>query len=424
MPVAKGSGTPSLVLPFRGEQYPNRTLSRLIAPPYDVIGREDRERLAARSRHNIVHLLLPTGGSSRYKRAAGRLQAWREAGILQRGRRPGIAVVRQSFRVDDGPVQHRTGAIGAVAVESFGAGRVRPHEKTHAEPKADRLALLRATGTVFDALFMLNRDEDGDLRHLLEDVTVSPASAHAELDGVSIDLWMTFGEAAEAIAAAASHGALYIADGHHRYETALAFRQESPQADRTLSLIVPLGDRGLVVLSTHRVIHGRPIEQERLLSRLRGCFQVREVAAMENLHRIVEADWDQGTVCALVLPGRVFQLVLREGSSLGEHLAADHPSVASLDVARADALVVGPAREIAGEASGLTYTPNATELQRRLESAEAVAGILLKPPRVEQVLAVADAGAAMPQKSTYFMPKVPSGLVLLPVSETLGAVNA
>lgn len=125
----------------------------------------------------------------------------------------------------------------------------------------------------------------------------------------------------------------------------------------------------------------------------------------------------------MVLPERVFLLSLRDGVSLGERLGADHPTVAGLDVARADALVIGPVREIAGEASRLSYTPDPAELQRRIERAEAVAGIVLMPPRVEEMLAVADAGATMPQKSTFFMPKVPSGLVLLPLPGTPGLVD-
>jgi uncharacterized protein (DUF1015 family) len=335
MPVAESQGAPSLVRPFRGEQYrATDTLSRLIAPPYDVIGREKRKQLAARSEHNIVHLLLPEGGEGRYDRAARSLEAWRNAGILERARNPGIAVIRQSFRHSDGITRHRTGLIGAVAVEPFAAGRVKPHEKTHAKPKADRLALLRTTRTVFDALFMLARDESGDLQSWLADVTTSRPSARADLDGVSVELWMTAGEPGEPIAAAANQEALYIADGHHRYETAIAFQRASPQADRTLSLIVPLGDPGLVVLPTHRVVHGHPIRHEALLDHLRERFQVREVPAEDDFVRLLEGTKSQGTLCALVLSGRVYLLLRKGGASLGERLTGGGSCSAQLRVAR------------------------------------------------------------------------------------------
>ncbi|MGH7607424.1 MAG: DUF1015 domain-containing protein, partial [Gemmatimonadales bacterium] len=267
-----GSSPPraDLAAPFRGERYADtQNLSRVIAPPYDVIDPAERARLAAADAHNIVHLLLPEGSDDgRYARAAGLLADWRRRGVLVRDPAPAVYVLAQDFTLRDGEPVTRRGVLAAVAAEGYEPQRVRPHERTHAGPKADRLALLRAIETNVEALFMIAPDRERVLADALATVMGSgPADGRAELDGVASRVWVVRGDAVERFPLPTAP--LYIADGHHRYETATAYAREHPAAARVLSLIVPAGDPGLSILPTHRVIFGTGRDLDRMLERWR-----------------------------------------------------------------------------------------------------------------------------------------------------------
>lgn len=412
--MAEKSPVP-LVVPFRAERYTAReALSLLLAPPYDVITSSERAALARSSRHNVVHVILPEGDGDRYARAAACLAEWRHTGVLSRDSAPTVTVLRQEFTGRDGKRFARLGVVGAVAVEPFTAGRVQPHEKTHSAPKADRLALLRATKTVFDALLMLSRDEHDELRGLLDVVASRGPDGRVELGDGALGLWRVSGSEGAALARSAGSGRLYIADGHHRYETAMAYANANPWARRTLALIVPKSDPGLVVLPTHRVVFGDPVACGTIVGQLREHFLVRDLAANEDLQETLTAIGRRGTACAVVLRERVLLLVMKGGAARHVARVADHPAVARLDVARVDELVVRALLTAAGPSARLSYTPHEREV---LDAANrgAAAGVLLRPPKVDAVMAVADAGATMPQKSTYFAPKVPSGLMFLPL---------
>lgn len=404
---------PPLVAPFHGERYAaSDRLSDLIAPPYDVISESERARLAARSAHNIVHLILPAGNGDRYQAAGALLRRWRADGVLVRDREPGLLVVQQEFADQGGVRRSRTGLIGAVAVEPFEAGRVRPHERTHAGPKEDRLALLRATHTMCEAVFMLVRDGSGDLTRELATVIARPPAASAALAGVAIRVWRVSGPTADRLAGAAGAEPLYIADGHHRFETALAFRRGHPSADRTLSLIVSLRDPGLVVLPTHRIVQGASLSEDAVRQRLAGGFTIDLLDPGRDLRGALAEL--RGTGCLVGLAGgRRLALRLRTAGIAAE--AEKVPALRRVDVSWADRLVL-PVLRGSGDAGRVTYTSSVQDVIDAVDGGQAAAGMLLNPPAVEDVLAVADAGAFMPQKSTYFFPKVPSGLVLLDYS--------
>ena len=409
--------TPSspLVAPFVGERYAtDETLSDLLAPPYDVISEGSRRVLGRRSAHNIVHLILPEGNEDRYDNAARLLAKWRDQKVLQRDGSEGLYVVQQETRSASGQTHKRTGVIGAVAVEPFSRGRVKPHEKTHAEPKADRLALLRATNAMFESLLMMSRDENDRLRHHLVDVVSHDRTVSAELDDIGIAMWHVTGSQAEEIAGAAGAGSLYIADGHHRYETAVAYRQENPSADRTLGLVVPLGDPGLTVLPTHRLIYGDAADVDGVVGACRERFHVHELANDVNYADHLVELRDRGTACIVVQPrANAVSLLLKAGAKLGDLPFANEPSVASLGVARIDEMVVKRILATAGREAYLGYSADPDHVIDEVVNEAASAGVMLNATSVEQVLAVSDAGAVMPQKATYFTPKVPSGLVTL-----------
>jgi len=411
---------PELVTPFRGERYAESTaLSRRLAPPYDVISKEERARLGALDPHNIVHLVLPEAAAPEdpYIKAAERLAEWRRTGVLVLDADPAVYVVAQDFTLPTGERRTRVGMFAALAAEPYETRRVRPHEKTHAGPKADRLALLRATHTSLESILVLAPDPDGALAHGLAGVLGRPADARAALDGVGIRLWVVSGADATRFSLLASRFPVYIADGHHRYETAVAYARERPAADRLLAFIVSVVDPGLAVLATHRVIYGADRDAAKLAERWRARFDVSRVPPGADHLTVLAQAGARGTACLVAWPDDDQCLVLKTAAPLGglPELGRSE-AVRSLDVAVVEALVV---QEIlrAGQATPtLTYKADAAEALRAVRDGKAAAAVLLNPTRVDQVLAVADAGDVMPPKSTFFAPKVPCGLVLRPLS--------
>src|SRR3989441_338983 len=276
-----------LVAPFQGERYAAvERLSALIAPPYDVIDQAERARYAALAAKNTVNVMRPKappappaapGGpeEDRYRVAAERLAGWRRSGVLRRDAEPVLYVLAQDFTLPTGERRTRRGVFAAVAAEGYEPRRIRPHERTHAGPKADRLALLRATATNIESIFLLAPDPDRALANAVAQVSEGTADATAALNGVGIRLWIVRDPSHFPL----PQSPLYIADGHHRYETASAYALENASADRVLALIVSAQDPGLVVLPTHRVIFGTGRELERMLPRWREWFEVQPLAA-------------------------------------------------------------------------------------------------------------------------------------------------
>ena len=413
-------GSSDLVVPFRGERYrATDRLSALITPPYDVISREQRGRYAAWDSHNIVHVMLPEAMAheDRYARAAALLAAWRARGVLVTDAEPSVCVLAQEYQPPDGLARTRLGVFAAVAAEPYEAGRVKPHEKTHAGPKADRLALLRATRTNLESIFLIAPDADGALAAELAAIAKTAPTARAELDGVRMRVWVVGGEVASRIAHVASRSPVYIADGHHRYETAVAYAQENPASDRVLALLVSARDKGLTILPTHRMIFGPGRDPLTLLDRWGPFFEVSHLPSRVDPVAGLAALGERGTACLVALPnGQHLMLVLKANAPLdtvpGLSLS---PAVRALDVAVVEELVVKEILLLDTSTPTLTYTPDAREALAAVRRGSATCAVLLNPPKVEQVFAVADAGEVMPQKSTYFIPKVPSGLVLRPL---------
>jgi uncharacterized protein (DUF1015 family) len=376
---------PPLVRPFVAERFVARlNPDALISPPYDVISPQRRAELA-RDEHNIVHLILPEGQGDRYAHAAAVLNRWRSAGVLEADPEPTVSILRQTFTTPDGNQHERTGIVVAVTAEPYAEGRVRPHERTHRGPKEDRLALLRATHATLEPLLFMSRDADGRLRTFLEAETQRSADSRATLDGAAISLWVVPAARAGAAIVGVGGAPLYIADGHHRYETAGAHAADRPEENWTLGMIVATSDPGLVVLPTHRVIVGGHLA-------LDGLKQ-----ALPSL----EQPSNGGHDCIVVWPDG-------EEKSIRLPRAETGAEAAELLVARVERLVVAPLLSASG--GKLVYTHD-VGAARELAAQGGVA-VLVNPTPVDDVLAVADAGGVMPPKSTFFYPKVPSGLLL------------
>jgi len=416
---------PPLVVPFRGERYGAvARLSALIAPPYDVISQAERARLAALDAHNIVHVMLPerAAGSERYAHAAALLAQWRGTGVLVRDAVPAVYVMAQDFALPSGERRTRVGMFAAVSAEPYETRRVRPHERTHSGPKADRLALLRATATNVESIFLLSPDPDRALAAALSEVvTKSAPDARAELGGVGIRFWVVGGEAASRLPHLASRLPLYIADGHHRYETAVTYARERPgsEADRVVAFIVPAGDPGLAILPTHRVVFGSGRDATKLIAQWRTWFDVGRVApCADRLERLGQLSRGGRTACIVAFPdGNDVSLVLKPDAPLDQVPELGRtPAVRALDVARIEALVVQAILGAGTATPSVTYTADARAAFDAVRTGGAAVAVLLEAPKVEEVFAVADAGDVMPPKSTYFVPKVPSGLVLRPLA--------
>ena len=402
---------PRLLTAFRGERYADPgTLGRRLAPPYDVITPEQRASLAGQDPYNIVHLDLPSVVvGDPYHEAARLLADWRARGEVVRDGGPTAYVLRTSGRLPDGSRRERTGVFLAVAAEPFSRGRVRPHERTHAGPKEDRRRLTHATGCNLSPVFLLAPDTSGALEKALREVATREPWARCSALGSEHAVWMVAGEPAQQIAEAASAEPVYVADGHHRFETAVMLRDEVPEmwrvgASRTLSHVVSFRDPGLEILPTHRLVAGPPQRAAAFLDAASPFF----VEVPEG------AEW---TLIAAFADGREIRLGIRPGADLSpaRDLPA-HAAVRALAVTLTDGVAVGVvAASLLGRVPELRYTADDGEARAAVRRGTCAFALLLPATRLEDVRRVADAGQIMPPKSTYFAPKVPTGVVLRPL---------
>jgi uncharacterized protein (DUF1015 family) len=366
----------------------------LIAPPYDVISPAERARFAALDAHNIVHVMLPEAADGdRYAHAAKLLAAWRSDGTLVRDGEPSVYVLAQDYALPSGERKSRVGVFVALAAEGYEPRRVRPHERTHAGPKADRLALLRATRTSLESIFVIAPDADGSLARALREIASQPAAANAELAGVAIRLWVVQGGAAADLARLVSAAPVYMADGHHRYETASTYATENAAASRLLTFVVSAKDQGLTILPTHRVIYGAPVEPTDVAAEWGPRLEVSDLAP----------DAPREANCWIVAwPGERRQRLVPN---------PPWPPLSEMELIAMGDYIVRSIVQHAGTAQ-LVYTPDAREAVGAVTKSGASAAVLLPAPKVATVFEVADANGIMPPKSTYFFPKVPAGLVI------------
>jgi uncharacterized protein (DUF1015 family) len=402
----------SLFAPFRGERYADpSSLARRLAPPYDVISPEQRARLAAQDPANIVRVDLPTadGGGDPYAAAARLLADWRAHGVLARDGEASAYVLRTTSRFEDGSLRARTGVFLAVAAEPFAGGRVKPHEKTHQGPKEDRRRLTHATAYNLSPVFLLAPDTAGELERMLRQATEGAPWTAAEAIGASHEVWVVSGERAMEIARAAGAEAAYIADGHHRYETSVVIRDEAPPAwragaQRTLAHVVSFRDPGLEILPTHRVVAGAPVSRGKLLEVAVGPFF--EAASSPN-SAVLTVVFGDGSEAALAC---------NREADLDHVPLLPGPWAWGLPSWMCDELLVGRcAAPLLGASPALGYTASAVEARAAAREAGAAFAVLLRPTELREVKLISDLGQVMPPKSTYFAPKVPTGVVLRPL---------
>jgi uncharacterized protein (DUF1015 family) len=415
------------VSPFRGWRYAPAAgeLVDLISPPYDVISPAQADRLAARDPHNSVRLDLPQlipgeAADRRYARAATTVRAWQAEGLLVRDDRPAVYAYEQQWSpAGAGGPQTQRGFVARLGLEPFRAGGpVRPHERTLGAARADRLALLRATGANLSPIIGLYRTAGSATGAALHALMAVPPDASVVDDGaVEHRLWVVpvddtvRGTAARALLAGASEGPITIADGHHRYETALLFHAERPDAATIMTLLFDLAATPVTTLPTHRLVRGRPAGPA-LLAAAARLFRVDRCPSAEALVKVMAQPRPgqrlgvyTGDVAAILTPRPAALGALLDGHGSEALRWLD---VSVLAAALQELLGLG---EDAAHGGAIGYTSDAAEAMAAVRRGEADTAFLLDPTPVEAVLAVAEAGELMPQKSTYFAPKPATGLV-------------
>ena len=398
-------------------------LQDVIAPPYDVIDADQRAELERRSPYNVVGIDLPVGDDP-YRAAADELAQWRDEGVIVPDDQPALWVLEQEYTGPDGRPRTRKGFLARVRVEEYGAGRIRPHERTHPGPKEDRLRLTRATKTNLSPIFALYSDPAGEAWGALEQSTAaSPWGEATETDGTADRLWRVTDPAAIAAVQRALAGAeLLIADGHHRYETARIYADEvggDGDSRYTLMCLVALQDPGLTVFPTHRLLKGLTSgQQEALADAIRRHFEVRELASVDEL--APEPDPERlrmGYIDSHFQ--RPFMLTLKDQQAVDAALPGRAAAYRELDTAVLEAIILkgalGMSDEDIDHLSQLGYARNFQEAVELVKTGQYDAAFLMAPIPVQLVQAIAAAGESMPPKSTYFFPKVPTGLVFNPV---------
>jgi uncharacterized protein (DUF1015 family) len=397
------------------------SLEDVIAPPYDVIDAELRARLAARSPYNVVEIDLPPS----YAEAAVTMADWREHGVLVREDEPAVWVLRQDYDAPDGRRRTRTGVLARVRVEEYGPGRIRPHERTHPGPKEDRLQLTRATRTNLSPIFSLFPDRDGAAARAMEQIAVEePFAAATDLDGTDNTLWRSGDEDLVAeLQMALADAELLIADGHHRYETARVYAEEvggEGEHRYVLMLLCSLSDPGLLVFPTHRLLTGLKDDTEKQLA-------IREVLTrdfeVEQLGDVSELEPPAGPVAFGYMDSfhkQPYRVTLKDQAVADRALIGMPEPYRRLDTAVLEALVLrgalGMSEDDISHLNGLDYSKDLDDAIDAVRTGRADAGFFMRATPVDQVREVAETGESMPPKSTYFYPKVPTGLVFNPLT--------
>jgi uncharacterized protein (DUF1015 family) len=413
------------IYPFQPYRYAPAAgpLQDVVTQPYDKITPEMRARYLAQNPHNLVRVILgerkPGDGESDnvYTRAAAYLEDWIANGILERDAEPGIYPYFQEFTLPDtGERLVRKGFIALGAVEDYSANVVHRHERTLAGPKKDRLDLLRHTRAHCELIFMLYPDAAGEIDALLDKAAAAPPLGEVTDEyGAIHRIWRVAQDSQAAQAPVADEivrlmadKKLLIADGHHRYETALAFRDENPGlagADRVVMAFVNMHSHGLRILATHRLVNGLPAQgfPADFLRAAANDFIVREIESVAAL----QSAWQSNTTgCSII------------GAAIGAKLYAlqerDARNELDLRILHEELLAkaLGIGEDAVRDEKFIRYVRGIDKAVAEVREGRAQIAFLLKPVSVEQVAEISFAGGVMPQKSTDFYPKLLSGLTI------------
>jgi uncharacterized protein (DUF1015 family) len=399
-------------------------LADVVAPPYDVIDAGQRAALLARSPFNVVAVDLPQGDGDPYAAAREQFESWQLQGALVRDREPALWAHTQDYAGPDGRTLTRRGFFCRVRIEDYGPGRVRPHERTHPGPKEDRLRLTRATRANVSPIFSLYSDPSHAAWDALAPATEqAPWGEVTDSDGTVHRLWrVSDPQSIAAVQAATRDAELLIADGHHRYETMQAYAQEvggDGEHRYILMCLVALEDPGLTVFPTHRLVRGLDEDRRQALAQaLQRDFEIAEVPVEQIAPSAGSGPLQLGYIDAR--EERALRLTLKDQAIADAALAGRSEAYRHLDTGVLETLLLKGALGLSDEDishfNGLFYARDTAEALAMVRSGEYDAALLVRPTPVAQVRDIAAAGENMPPKSTYFFPKLLTGLLFNPLS--------
>lgn len=439
------------IMPFRGLFYnPEKIedIKSVVAPPYDVIPQDMQEILYHRHPDNIIRLILgktypdDTPTNNRYTRASLDFKRWRSERVLVLDERPSIYYYVQTYTLKSRQKKTRKGFIARSHLEEFGKGSIHPHEKTLSGPKADRLKLTEACKANFSCIFSLYSQPDLGINCLLEDsINDTPFIDLVDDDGITNKVWKVNDQSViQSIAEDITNKPLFIADGHHRYETALNYRNLLRERSNSWTGNEPenyvmmyfsnMDDEGMTILPTHRVIHGIPdFDSKTFLLDCSTYFDIEKIEFNEEIEprvrneffRRMEKMADIPHSFGLYMKGinAYFTLTLKDRDIIDKELSNSIPEVfKDLDVPLLHSLILdkilGITVKAQDEQRNLTYEKDSETAINAVGKGCQLA-FLLKPTKIEQIKKISEAGHVMAQKSTYFYPKLLSGLVINPI---------
>ncbi len=422
------------VIPFRGLRYSGKDLANVTTPPYDIISPGEQEEFYNRDRDNVIRLEYgyqfpaDTDTANRYTRAAAELRRMLDEGALVRDENPCFYIYEEIF-THAGREMSLKGVIGAVELSEFSEKKVLPHEETLSKAKADRFELMKATGCNFSQIYSLYNDRSGELPKLINELSKGkPDLSFVAFDGLRQNVWIVSDpEITGRISRLFEGKQLFIADGHHRYETALNYRRymEEKGAEGDLwkycmMFLVDMNDPGLVVFPTHRIVRGiRDFDGEKLVEAVKADFDVTEIRRDEAVKLLDENKEHNAFV--LCYGGKSLLLVLKNGGAMKAALPDKGPEYRSLDVSVLHTLILEKVLKIDKENMAkqinLTYTRDPEEGFAAVDGGQADCVFLLNGTKVSQIKDISLVNEKMPQKSTYFYPKLVTGIVINPLTD-------
>lgn len=419
------------IRPFRAWRFTDKAgrIEELTCPPYDIICEEQRQAYLARNPHNIIRLELPRDGADPYAEAGETLKRWKQEGILRQDAQTAFYIYDITFTVEGKPYTVG-GLMAQTHLEEFSKGIVLPHEFTLSKAKEDRFNLMKATHSNFSHIYALYRDDSGEVESRLEKARkeTAPLIEMTDEAGLEHRLWaVTDPVVNEAIRQRLADTPFYIADGHHRYETALRYRdycyeQGMPSgtgADYVMMMLVEMSHPGLVVFPTHRLIRDVPhFDPSLILTACEAYFNVERGVSVEAVKERLDKAYAAGQKAFGFYTGGAAAalLILKDPTVMDKFLPDQSPVSRQLDVNVLHTLVLerlmGIDKENMANQKNLTYIRDMDEATRGVRDGRYQGCFLMNPTRVEEIRDVAAAGEKMPQKSTYFYPKLITGLTV------------
>ena len=426
------------IKPFKGMRYNTflaGKIGELCCPPYDIISEEERLGYIAENEYNVIRLELPKEGGDVYKTAGEVLDMWRNTGVLVHEIKPAVYIYEEEFNAYNKRSSVK-GIIVRVKVEEFSKGVILPHEFTLSKAKADRFNLMKATNCNFSQIYALYMDEEHTTLKTIDSLSDrKPDQKFTDNDHVTHKLWIITDEKViEKLINDFADRKLYIADGHHRYETALNYRnycrengisKEGDPQDYQMMYLVDMQHPGLVVFPTHRMV--RDLESFDKDEVLKGCeeyFDIKKFTSVGNINSELAKQYKQGKkafgfYCG---KGEWYLLVLKDIEVMAKVLPDLSEASQQLDVSVLHSLILektmGIDKENMANQINLTYTKFFEEAIMKVDKGEFQCSFILNPTRVTEIRDVAAAGEKMPQKSTYFYPKMITGMVMNDLNES------